>query len=204
MMPPCAFPRARFLSTPGDKTLTLHGGVLNGCVYDRISSVIKKALQCVRVSKRGWTSVVAVLMRSMTSTMSPSRDKTSAGGTVKFQSPTPVEPSQTPWRWYIRVVSIEVTESATRGNSSYFALQIPRFLVLPISTRLLLLVPRDCRSTSSSGRASSTNTLCLFPTWYNVIGRYRREKRWMIFILCIFPCSNKRFFRRTLASLSLE
>lgn len=47
-------------------------------------------------------------------------------------SPTPVESSQTPRRWYILVVSIEVTESATRGNSSHFALQIPRFLVLPI------------------------------------------------------------------------
>lgn len=166
MMPPFAFPHT-ILSyrTPGDKTLSLHGGVLNGCVYDRISSVIKKALQCVRVSKRGRTTVVAVSTRSSTSTTSPGRDKTSAGGTTKFQGSTPVESNQAPRRWYILVVSIEVTESTTRGNSSYFALQIPRSLCY-LSTQLLLLVPRDCRSTSSCERASSTNMSLSHVTYY--------------------------------------
>lgn len=87
MMLPSTFPRAILsFCIPGDKTLSVHGSVLNGCVYDRISSVIKKALQCVWVSKRGRTSVVAVLTRSTTSTTSPRRDKTSTGGTAKFQS----------------------------------------------------------------------------------------------------------------------
>lgn len=82
MMLPSAFSHTILsFCTLGDKTLSVYGGVLNGCEYDRISSVIKKALQCVWVSKRGRTSVVAML----TSTTSPGRDKTSTGGTTKFQ-----------------------------------------------------------------------------------------------------------------------
>lgn len=128
---PFAIPRTIFSFIPGDKTLFLHGGVLNGCVYDRISSVIKKALQCVGVSKCGWTSVVTVSTRSMTLTTSSTHDKTFAGGTAKFSFLRPSSRVKS-LGWSILVVSIEVTESATRGNSSYFALQIPRFLVLHI------------------------------------------------------------------------
>lgn len=47
-------------TSPETKRSLCNRGVLNGCVYDRISSVIKKALQCVRVSKRGRATVVRV------------------------------------------------------------------------------------------------------------------------------------------------
>lgn len=45
---PLMIPPSRSLASHSpDKTFPLHRGVLNGYVYDRISSVIKKALQCV-------------------------------------------------------------------------------------------------------------------------------------------------------------
>jgi len=91
---PSAILRIIFSFILGNKTLSLRGGVLNGCVYDRISSVIKKALQCVWVSKRGRTNVVTVSTRSMTLTTLPTHDKTSASGTAKFHSyARRVEPS---------------------------------------------------------------------------------------------------------------
>lgn len=180
MMLPSAFPRAILsFCIPGDKTLSVHGSVLNGCVYDRISSVIKKALQCVWVSKRGRTSVVAVLTRSTTSTTSPRRDKTSTGGTAKFQPHVrQVEPNPSVVVYTRRVY----WSNGKRDSWKLFALCAPDIPV-PCVT---YLVPRDRRSTSSSGRVSFTN-MFLF---HDVIwcGSYR-EKRW-IFMLRIFSCSN--------------
>lgn len=63
-------------TSPETKRSLCNRGVLNGCVYDRISSVIKKALQCVRVSKRGRATVVRVAQLESTPRRPYPGDKT--------------------------------------------------------------------------------------------------------------------------------
>lgn len=136
-------------ASPETKHLSLHRGVLTGYVYDRISSVIKKALQCVQVSKRERTSVVAVTWRAATSTMSSSRDKTSAGVTPRNYSPTPRLESNPSAVIYTHCV---YWSNGKRDSWKLFALCAPDTSVpcVILFARPFLLVSRDRCSISSS------------------------------------------------------
>lgn len=80
---------------------------------------------------RGYLSANGQMSTCPTLTTTSSRDKTSTASWHRKISTLRCRVKPLGW-WYIFIVSIEVTESTTRGNSSHFTLQIPRFLVLPI------------------------------------------------------------------------